>query len=91
MNTIIVERDPPQDRLDELGVFSWPIWEKEQSEFPWHYDANETCYLLEGSVVVTPEGGDPVEFGAGDLVSFPKGMSCTWDISSAVRKHFRFS
>jgi uncharacterized protein len=31
-----------------------------------------------------------VEFGAGDLVTFPKGMSCVWKIASAVRKHYRF-
>ncbi|AES75821.1 RmlC-like cupins superfamily protein, putative [Medicago truncatula] len=28
----------------------------------------------------TPNGAnESVEFGAGDLVVFPKGMSCTWD------------
>ena len=85
MSTINVEHDPSDARLDELGVFDWPIWEKEESRFPWHYDATETCYLLEGNVVVTPEDGDPVEFGAGDLVTFPQGMSCSWDISTAVR------
>ena len=90
MSTIIVERDPSEARLKELGVFIWPIWEKEESRFPWHYDAKETCYLLEGDVVVTPEDGDPVEFGAGDLVMFPQGMSCTWEINTAVRKHYRF-
>jgi uncharacterized cupin superfamily protein len=90
MNEIIVERNPANERLEELGVFSWPIWEKEASEFPWSYDAAETCYLLEGRVVVTPDGGEPVEFGKDDLVVFPEGMSCTWKISKAVRKYYRF-
>ena len=31
-------------------------------------------------MTVTPDGGDPVEFGKGDLVTFPEGMSCTWEI-----------
>jgi uncharacterized cupin superfamily protein len=73
-----------------MGVFSWPIWEKEVSRFNWVYDDTETCYLLDGRVVVEPEGGDPVEFGAGDLVIFPKGLKCTWDIKEDVKKHYNF-
>lgn len=40
---------------------------------------------------VYPDGhNDFVEFGAGDLVEFPKGMKCTWDVSEAVDKHYNF-
>ncbi len=63
---------------------------KEASNFPWTYDETEICYFLEGDVVVTPDGGEPVHMGAGDLVTFPNGMSCTWDIKKPVRKHYRF-
>ena len=80
---------PSKGELDSKGVLSWPIWEKEASRFPWHYNEPEVCYLLEGQVQVTPESGETVEFGAGDLVSFPAGMSCTWDIKKAVRKHYK--
>ena len=90
MAEVQVERSPSQERLQELEVFDWAIWTKEASEFPWFYDAQETCYLLEGDVVVTPEAGDPVEIKKGDLVIFPKGMSCTWNIRSDVKKHYRF-
>jgi uncharacterized cupin superfamily protein len=90
MNEIRIDRNPNVKRLSELGVTTWPIWEKEVSEFPWHYDEEETCYLLEGDVTVTPEGGKPVRFGKGDLVTFPKGMSCTWKIHQPVRKHYKF-
>ncbi len=90
MGRIEIEHNPSDARLAELGVSGWSIWEKEASEFPWYYDNEETCYLLEGDVVVTPEGGEPVEFGKGDLVTFPQDMSCTWKITAAVRKHYRF-
>ena len=90
MNTITIVNNPDESQLNEMGVMGWPIWEKEISEFPWRYDAKETCYLLEGEVTVIPDGQDPVEFGAGDLVTFPEGMNCTWKISSPVRKHYRF-
>ncbi|KAL4287687.1 hypothetical protein HN51_055338 [Arachis hypogaea] len=88
---IKVERNPPETKLTELGVKQWPKWGCPPSKFPWTYEAKETCYLLEGKVKVTPSGADEsVEIGAGDLVVFPKGMSCTWDVSVGVDKHYKF-
>jgi uncharacterized protein len=31
-----------------------------------------------------------VEFGDGDFVAFPTGLSCVWDIKEPVRKHYNF-
>ena len=90
MSEIKVERQVDQQKLEADGVFSWPVWEKETSTFPWTYDASETCYFLEGDVVVTPDDGNPVQMGKGDLVTFPAGMSCTWEIRVAVSKHYKF-
>ena len=88
--TISVVPEASREKLEELGVFDWSIWSKEVSEFPWTYDESETCYFLAGDVVVTPNGGEPVTMGKGDLVTFPAGMSCTWKINRAVEKHYRF-
>jgi len=41
-------------------------------------------------VSVTPDGGEPVRFGAGDLVVFAAGLRCTWDVHAPVRKHYHF-
>ncbi|MCU0693474.1 MAG: cupin domain-containing protein [Polyangiaceae bacterium] len=91
MTTLIqVTRNPNDERLNQLGVRGWPIWTKEVSCFPWTYDERETCYFLEGDVEVTPDGGQAVRVGKGDLVTFPAGMSCVWDVRSPVRKHYRF-
>lgn len=90
MSDIEIDRHPDEKKLEALGVKSWPIWEKEVSEFPWMYDESETCYFLEGDVTVTPSAGDPVRVGKGDLVTFPQGMSCTWKVEMPVRKHYRF-
>lgn len=51
-----------------------------------------TCsYILEGRVTVTPtKGGGAVTVGKGDLVTFPEGMSCTWDVHEAIKKHYKF-
>ncbi len=90
MSSITFERQPSPAKLEILGVFDWPIWEKEVSEFPWSYDRSETCYFLRGQVIVTPDGGEPVEIGRGDLVTFPAGMTCTWKILKPVEKYYSF-
>ena len=80
----------PEITIKELGIKQWPIWTCDPSAFPWTYSDKETCLILEGDVTVTPDGGEGVSFGAGDLVVFPQGMSCTWEVHKAVRKHYRF-
>jgi len=90
MSRIIVEHNPDQARLDALGVDSWPTWSKEVSVFPWTYGEQEIAYVLQGEVTVTPKGGEPVSFGAGDLVTFLSGMACTWEVKKPLRKHYRF-
>jgi uncharacterized protein len=90
MGKIKVEPKPSEARLQELGVPRWPIWTKEISEFPWTYDSQETCYFLEGDVIVDCPDGQSVKVGKGDLVTFPAGMSCTWKVLAEVKKHYRF-
>jgi uncharacterized protein len=42
-------------------------------------------------VTITPKnGGEPVSFGVGDLVTFPAGLSCIWDVKKSLRKHYHF-
>lgn len=90
MTTITVEHNPSKERLTALGVSSWPTWSKEVSTFPWSYSEQEIAYVLEGEVTVTPKDGAPVSFGAGDLVTFSAGLSCTWQVKKALRKHYHF-
>ncbi len=82
-------KKPAPGELEQLGVPSWPIWTKEVSVFDWHYDEQEVCYFLAGQVEVRTAQGT-VRFGEGDLVTFPAGLSCTWDVRQPVRKHYRF-
>jgi len=79
-----------QGDLKKIGVFTWPIWEKEASRFPWTYDSIEECYFLEGDVSVETKDGKRISFGKGDFVSFPKGLACTWIIRKPVKKHYNF-
>ncbi|KAA8543432.1 hypothetical protein F0562_021073 [Nyssa sinensis] len=88
---IVVQRNPSESQLSELGINSWPKWGCSPGKYQLKFDAEETCYLLRGKVKVYPKGtSEFVEFGAGDLVIIPKGLSCTWDVSVAVDKHYKF-
>ncbi len=89
MSQITVEKLSEEQKKD-MGISSWPIWTKEVSRFDWSYDSVEECYILEGSVTVETKDGNKVSFGVGDFVTFPKGLSCVWDIKEAVRKHYNF-
>ena len=89
MENIKVEKLSKQE-LEKKGVFGWPVWKKKASDFDWHYDTREQCYFLSGRVTVVPSGGGPVRIGAGDFVTFPQGLSCTWKISQDVEKHYNF-
>ncbi|KAH0664784.1 hypothetical protein KY285_025990 [Solanum tuberosum] len=89
---IIVQKNPSQSQLNELGIKSWPKWGCSPGKYQLKFDAQETCYLLRGKVKVSTKNSkdEIVEFGAGDLVIIPKGLSCTWDVSIAVDKHYKF-
>lgn len=90
MDQILIEHNPSEAKLDVMGIYYWPTWKKEVSTFPWSYDKQETCYILQGEVTVTPENGEPVTIVRGDLVTFPKGMNCTWEITQDIKKHYNF-
>ena len=89
MSNIVVEHNPDQARLDTLGVSKWPTWSKEVSVFPWVFPEQEIAYILEGECVITPEGGQPVSFGKGDLVTFPAGMKASWEVKQPLHKHYK--
>ena len=89
VNTITVENNPTQARLETLGVSKWPTWEKEVSVFPWVFHEEEVAYILEGECVITPTGGAPVHFGKGDLITFPAGMVASWEVKQPLHKHYK--
>jgi uncharacterized cupin superfamily protein len=86
----IKKERPSDEKLLAMGVTSWGIWEKEESSFGWYYDESETCFILEGRARVEPQKGEAVEFGSGDMVTFPKGMKCTWTVIKPIRKYYKF-
>lgn len=86
---ILVERSPSPMKLDVMHVEDWETWEKDVSKFPWSYDQTETCYIIAGEAVITPDDGEPVTIQEGDLVTFLAGLTCTWEIQKPIRKHYK--
>jgi len=82
-------RKPRENELGESGILNWSIWECKPSTFDWTYSDKETCYLLEEEVSVKTDI-ETVTFAAGDIVVFPAGLSCVWEVKNAVRKHYKY-
>ena len=88
-NEKVTIKKPTKEELERLGVKSWPVWEKEPSEFDWYYDEDETFYVIEGEAEVELDDGTKVRFSEGDLVTFKKGVSCKWRVLRYIRKYYR--
>ena len=87
----IKKKTPSEEELKNLKIKSWEIWEKEKSIFDWSYSETETCFILDGEVEVTDsETGEKLEFKKGDLVQFPKGLKCVWNVMKPIRKYYNF-
>ena len=43
-----------------------------------------------GRLHLIPARCEPKTVKAGDFVTFPDGMTCIWDVSKPIKKHFNF-
>lgn len=50
----------------------------------WFYDEKTTCLILEGKAVVD-HYGERIPVEAGDLVTFPQGFHCQWEVLEPLR------
>ncbi|MFT6330304.1 MAG: putative cupin superfamily protein [Bermanella sp.] len=91
MSQIVLDHNPSEEKLKELGVTSWSTWDCSPSKFPLDFDMTETAYVLEGEFHVYPEGGEKVVVKAGDLVVFPKGLKSNWEVVKQLKKHYKHS
>jgi len=85
---ILVKQISKED-LTKIGVFNWPIWTCEVSEFPWTYSDKESCFIIDGEIEVKTQD-ESVHIGPGDFIVFPKGLSCKWKVTKPVRKYYSF-
>ena len=89
MPEIIIEKNLSEARLKELGVSGWNIWDCPVSEFRLDFDdKSERSFILEGEIVVTPDGGTPVTLVPGDYIIFPVGLKSVWEVTKTLKKHY---
>lgn len=49
---------------------------------------HEFVHMIDGKLVITPDGGAPVNLGPGDAFVIEPGFKGTWEVIEPVRKHF---
>lgn len=82
-----IEKRKPSKKEVEKVTKDWDFWQCEPSTFDWEYFNTETCYILEGEATIrTEDETGEVDIEAGDLVTFPKGLKCVWDVKKPIRK-----
>ena len=69
----------------QYGIKSWPIWECKPSKFQWNYDDKEICLIIEGQAKISTQNGDIYVIKAGDLVVFPAGLNCEWEVTKVLK------
>ncbi len=78
------------EEAKELGIDNWNTWECEPSTFEWYYDESETFYVLDGYVVVITST-ERIHIEKNMLVTFPKGLECTWEVRKPIKKAYTFN
>ena len=87
-NSIDVLHNPSNEVLTKQGVFTWQTWEKEPSTFIWRFPELETAYVLQGELLITPDGStESTLIKKGDLVTFAPGLRCKWEVRQPFKKH----
>lgn len=68
------------------GTATTIVWRCTEGKFNWHYDFDETIYILEGAIVLESADMKPTRFGPGDVVFFKNGAHARWHVDGHVKK-----
>ena len=85
---IFIESPCSASTIIKYGIKNWPIWECKPSNFNWFYEEKEICLLIEGEANIKTVAGS-YKLKSGDLVIFPAGLECEWEIYKNIKKHYR--
>ncbi|KAE9619127.1 hypothetical protein Lal_00047948 [Lupinus albus] len=89
INGVQIETNPPQSKLDMVGVKNWEVWNSPVAKFTHTFTkGQETVYILEGKFLFTVEGyEETIELGVGDMANFPIDSTVTFDILEPLKAH----
>jgi uncharacterized cupin superfamily protein len=87
------EASDPGTPMQTAGLTLWKdgeqevgLWECTAGPSHWTLETHEEIYVIAGRMTVTPDGGEPLEVGAGDAAVFPRGWTGDWQIHETLRK-----
>jgi uncharacterized cupin superfamily protein len=77
--------------LRRRGGDSWShtamLWRCEPMTFDYDFPGDESFVVIEGRVrIALKDGSGVIEFGAGDVGSFPKGAKSVWTVVETIVK-----
>lgn len=75
------------DGTSITGVWEAQPYTEEISDCP----GEETCYVVSGELVITPNGGDDIFVKAGDSYVIPKGFSGRYSVKKTLVKVFYYN
>jgi uncharacterized protein len=64
------------------------IWEATPGRWRIVYEEWESCTLISGRSIVTPDNGEPVILGPGDTMILEPGFEGTWEVIETTRKSY---
>lgn len=70
----------------EDGFSDVVVWNCSPGRFTWHYDKDETMFVLEGHAVLQQGEPDERTVGPGEVVIFPAGAVVAWEVLEDFRK-----
>lgn len=62
------------------------LWECSPGQYRRQIRSAETMHVISGDATFTPDDGEPVELGAGDVFFFGPDTRGVWDIRTPLRK-----
>ncbi|MDR7225326.1 cupin domain-containing protein [Aminobacter aminovorans] len=63
-------------------------WQATPGTYHASYTDYEFVHMISGRIIITPDGGEPVEVGPGDAFVVEADFKGTWKIIERVTKHF---
>jgi len=75
---VFLEADGVQAGMSRVAEATGPL--------TWTSTGREVFLVLEGAVRIEFADGPPLELGAGDMASLPKGVETTWHITAPFKE-----
>ncbi|WP_136620389.1 MULTISPECIES: cupin domain-containing protein [Mesorhizobium] len=89
---VVVEGKPTMktavQHTTEDGKVLSGTWQATPGTYHATYTDYEFVHMIAGRIIITPDGGAPVEVGPGDAFVVEADFKGTWKIIEPVTKHF---